>query len=104
MRGAGNLAPHHWELPGDEFSDQDATWGHRSAVSTRKGGGYYGYKLHMAACTCTGLPVAWTVETASGAGYKRVTPLGHERRCQRPRVYTSLSGHRTAGDGRNGAA
>lgn len=49
----------------ESFSDADATWGHRSAVSTRKGGGFYGYRLHAAVCTKTGLPVAWTVETAS---------------------------------------
>ena len=29
--------------------------GHRSVVSTRKGGGFYGYKLHMATCSKTGL-------------------------------------------------
>jgi len=55
---------------GDErerFSDPDATWGHRSAVSTRKGGGYYGFKVHAAVCVVTGLPLAWTVETASAA-------------------------------------
>jgi len=46
------------------YSDPGASWGHRSAVSTRKGGGYYGWKLHMAVCTDTGLPVAWSVETA----------------------------------------
>ncbi|MBW8017972.1 MAG: transposase [Planctomycetes bacterium] len=46
------------------FSDPDATWGHRSAVSTRKGGGFYGYRVHAAVCSTTGLPVAWTVETA----------------------------------------
>jgi hypothetical protein len=28
------------------FSDPDATWGHRSSISTRSGGGYYGYKVH----------------------------------------------------------
>jgi hypothetical protein len=49
----------------ERFSDPDATWGHRSAVSTRKGGGFYGYRLHMAVCTDTGLPLAWQVETAS---------------------------------------
>jgi hypothetical protein len=49
----------------DEYSDPDASWGHRSAVSTREGGGYYGYKLHMAVCTTTGLPMAWAVQTAS---------------------------------------
>ena len=45
------------------YSDPDASWGHRSAVSTRKGGGFYGYKLHMAVCTATDLPIAWRVET-----------------------------------------
>ena len=29
----------------EAFSDPDASWGHRSAVSTRRGGGFYGYKL-----------------------------------------------------------
>ena len=33
----------------ERFSDPDASWGHRSAVSTRKGGGFYGYKLQLAA-------------------------------------------------------
>src|SRR6266545_4214018 len=45
------------------FSDPDASWGHRSSVSTRRGGGFYGYKLHLAVCTRTGLPLAWRVET-----------------------------------------
>lgn len=49
------------------FSDPDASWGHRSAISTRKGGGYYGYKVHAAVCTKTGLPVAWSVRTARNA-------------------------------------
>ena len=48
----------------ERFSDPDASWGHRSSVSTRSGGGYYGYKVHAAVCTATGLPVAWRVETA----------------------------------------
>jgi hypothetical protein len=52
------------ERADSEFSDQDASWGHRSAVSTRKGGGFYGYKLDMAVCTATDLPVAWGVRTA----------------------------------------
>jgi hypothetical protein len=46
------------------FSDPDASWGHRSAVSTRKGGGFYGFRLHMVVCADTDLPVAWKVETA----------------------------------------
>ncbi len=51
----------------DRYSDPDASWGHHSAVSTRKGGGFYGYKVHAAVCAATGLPLAWTVETASAA-------------------------------------
>src|SRR5687768_4639927 len=47
-----------------EYSDPDASWGHRSAVSTRKGGGFYGYKVHMAVCADTDLPLAWQIETA----------------------------------------
>ncbi len=57
------------------FSDPDASWGHRSAVSTRKGGGFYGYKLQMAVCTATGLPLAWQVETARHHESKFVAPL-----------------------------
>lgn len=48
----------------DHYSDPDATWGHRSAISTRKGGGFYGYKIQAAVCVSTGLPAAWTVATA----------------------------------------
>ena len=36
------------------FADPDATWGHRSSISTRSGGGYYGYKVHAAVCTIPG--------------------------------------------------
>jgi hypothetical protein len=48
----------------ERYSDPDASWGHRSAVSTRGHGGFYGYKLHLAVCTETELPVAWEVRTA----------------------------------------
>lgn len=48
----------------DWHSDPDASWGHRSAISVRKGGGFFGYRLHAAVCSNTGLPVAWRVETA----------------------------------------
>jgi hypothetical protein len=51
----------------ERYSDPDASWGHRSAVSTRKRGGYYGYKVHAAVCVVTGLPLAWIVQTASAA-------------------------------------
>ncbi len=59
----------------ERFSDPDASWGHRSAVSTRKGGGYYGYKVHAAVCASSGLPLAWTVETASAAETNFALPL-----------------------------
>jgi transposase, IS5 family len=59
----------------EKFSDPDASWGHRSAVSTRKGGGFYGYRLHMAVCTKTDLPLAWTVETAKKNEVLTVAPL-----------------------------
>jgi DDE family transposase len=59
----------------EKYSDPDATWGHRSAVSTRKGGGFYGYRLHMAVCAKTDLPLAWKVETASMNETPTVAPL-----------------------------
>jgi IS5 family transposase len=59
----------------EKFSDPDASWGHRSAVSTRKGGGYYGYKLHAAVDTATGLPLAWEVRTAKDAEATAALPL-----------------------------
>jgi hypothetical protein len=63
------------ERADDEFSDPDASWGHRSAVSTRKGGGFYGYRLHMAVDTATDLPLAWSVETAKANESTMVAPL-----------------------------
>jgi len=66
----------------ERFSDPDASWGHRSAISTRKGGGFYGYKVHAAVCVLTGLPLAWTVETARDAEQHFALPLidaAHER-------------------------
>jgi Transposase DDE domain len=59
----------------EKFSDPDASWGHRSAVSTRKGGGFYGYKIHAAVCAKTGLPVAWQIETARRQESNFVVPL-----------------------------
>ena len=63
------------ERSDDEFSDPDASWGHRSAVSTRKGGGFYGYRLHMAVDAVTDLPLAWRVETARSHETNAVAPL-----------------------------
>jgi hypothetical protein len=59
----------------ERFSDPDASWWHRSAVSTRSGGGFYGYKLHLAVCTRTGLPLAWQAETARRQESLYVAPL-----------------------------
>ena len=56
-------------------TDPDASWGHRSAVSTRRGGGFFGYRLHAAVCTATGLPVAWSVETAKANETRFAMPL-----------------------------
>lgn len=63
------------ERSDDEFSDPDASWGHRSAISTRKGGGFYGYRLHLAVCARTDLPLAWRVETARAHETLSVAPL-----------------------------
>jgi transposase, IS5 family len=59
----------------EKYSDPDATWGHRSAVSTRKGGGFYGYRIHMAVCAKTDLPLAWKVETGKANEGPTVGPL-----------------------------
>jgi hypothetical protein len=59
----------------ERFSDPDASWGHRSSISTRKGGGFYGFKLHLAVCTQTGLPLTWRVETARRQESLYVAPL-----------------------------
>jgi hypothetical protein len=40
-----------------------------------RGGGYYGYRLHAAVCTLTGLPLAWHVETASASELPIALPL-----------------------------
>jgi len=63
------------EVERNWHTDPDASWGHRSAVSTRRGGGFFGYRLHAAVCTATDLPVAWTVETARDHETRFVTPL-----------------------------
>ena len=57
------------------FSDPDASWGHRSSISTRSGGGYYGYKVYAVVCTVTGLPVAWQTATAKDSELPLVGPL-----------------------------
>jgi transposase, IS5 family len=56
--------------PEREFTDPDASWGHRSAVSTRNSGQFYGYKIHMAVDTATELPLAWEIHTAKDSEAK----------------------------------
>ena len=53
----------------------DASWGHRSAVSTRSHGGFYGYRMDMAVCTATDLPLAWNVRTARDSESIHALPL-----------------------------
>jgi hypothetical protein len=57
------------------YSDPDASWGHRSAVSTRAAGSFYGFKWHGAVCVETGLPLAWEVATAKAAESTYAVPL-----------------------------
>jgi len=61
--------------PREHYADPDASWGHRSAISTRKGGGFYGYKVHAAVDTKTNLPIAWRVETASVSEHEHMPSL-----------------------------
>ncbi|MCY4086243.1 MAG: transposase, partial [Actinomycetia bacterium] len=63
----GQRYKYHGGPEREAFSDLDAGWGHRSAVSTRKGGGYYGFKFNMISCSATDLPLAWVVTSASKA-------------------------------------
>jgi hypothetical protein len=58
-----------------EYSDHDASWGHRSPVSTRKGGGFYCYRIHAAVCVRTGLPVPWEIASAHANESTFAAPL-----------------------------
>jgi hypothetical protein len=63
------------------FSDPDAAWGRRSAISTRKGGSFFGYRIHLSACVATGLPVSWRVEPANVyEGWQAASLLDEARR------------------------
>jgi hypothetical protein len=48
----------------EKYGDPDASWGHRSAVGTRAAGSFYGFKIDLAVCTRTGLPIAWQARSA----------------------------------------
>lgn len=58
------------EVERNWHTDPDASWGHRSAVSTRRGGGFFGYRLHAAVCTATDLPV---VDGGDGEGKRNAS-------------------------------
>lgn len=76
----------------EKFCDPDASWGHRSAVSTRKGGGFLGYEVHAAVCAITGLPLAWTVETARDAETTFALPLIDATKARGFAVKTAIMG------------
>jgi transposase, IS5 family len=59
----------------ERSSDPDASWGYRSAVSTRASGLFFGHKLHLAVCSKTDLPLAWRVETGKANESMMVAPL-----------------------------
>lgn len=59
----------------ERYSDPDASWGHRSAVSTRAAGSFYGYKIHACVDVSTGLPLAWRIATARRNESLYVAPL-----------------------------
>ncbi len=72
---ANGKARKYKDGPPRTCSDPDASWGHRSGISTRSGGNFYGYKLHMVVCSKTELPLAWRVETARTHETKAVAQL-----------------------------
>jgi Transposase DDE domain len=59
----------------ERYGDPDASWGHRSAVGTRGSGSFYGYKIDIAVCTRTGLPLAWQARSARHNESMFVAPL-----------------------------
>lgn len=59
----------------ERYADPDASWGHRSAVGTRAAGSFYGFKIDLAVCTRTGLPLAWQARSARHHESLFVAPL-----------------------------
>lgn len=59
----------------ERYSDPGASWGHRSAISTRAAASFYGWKIHQAVCARTELPVAWRIETAKAQEAPFALPL-----------------------------
>lgn len=90
-----------------KFSDPDASWGHRPSISTRSGGGYYGYQVHAAVDTATGLPVAWKVRKAKDPEQAEVPSLldeiGRSRTASTSRRPASTASGRSPGRTPSGA-
>lgn len=80
------------------YSDPDASWGHRSAISTRKGGGYFGYKIHAAVDVATDLPLAWTVQSARESEHNFALPLIDKARARGFAVQTVIADKGYDGD------
>ena len=67
----------YWNADDPDFApaDKDASWGYRSAVSTRAAGHFFGYKIDAAVDVATGLPLAWDVRTAKHHEHEFAIPL-----------------------------
>jgi hypothetical protein len=72
------------------FSDPNASWGHRSAVSTHAKGGFYGFKIGAAVDVATGLPLAWDVRTAKHAEQNFALPLIEKAKARGFNVQTAI--------------
>ena len=57
------------------YSDLDASWSHRSAVSAREAGRLLRLQAPRAVCAETSLPLAWRMETAKAAESSFAVPL-----------------------------
>jgi hypothetical protein len=73
--GNGHRYVHQGGPERERYGDPDASWGHRSAVGTRAAGSFYGYKIDLAVCTRTGLPLAWQTRSARHNESMFVAPL-----------------------------
>ena len=59
----------------EQYSDPDASWGAPLRRQHARRGRFYGYKLHLAACVRSGVPLAWQIETARRQESLYVAPL-----------------------------
>lgn len=82
----------YWNAENPDFTpaDKDATWGYRSAVSTRAAGHFFGYKIDAAVDVATGLPVAWNVRTAKHHENDFAIPLVNKAKARGFDVQTAI--------------